>query len=235
MKKPVWVVVLVIIAAGIGLANFGELIPTAHKIDRWAGLFETLIMLALGLFGYPVVGRGASVAFVEDDEKKPPISGAAIALVLAAAGMLLAASGCATARSAAVGTKHAVSESVAKAAVDFAKYDGEHQLEIVAQAASRDAARAELQAWRTGPQAKILKAFDGVTRAVELLSAALKAADAGIKQDWVALTVQIVNAAHALTEALKEFGVPVPFTVPALSRAADTPPMLAALQSGGAP
>lgn len=28
MKKPVWVVLLVIIAAGIGLANLGKMIPT---------------------------------------------------------------------------------------------------------------------------------------------------------------------------------------------------------------
>jgi hypothetical protein len=214
--RPRWVIALMIVMSGIGLALLGDLIPTAHKLDKWAALAESLIGVSLGLFGYPVFGRGAAIK--PADDKQPPMSGAAVVLVLAA-GMLIAGAGCATARASAVGTKHAVSEATAKAAVDFAKYDAEHQLEIVDRAPSREVARADLKAWRIGPQRKILMAFDGVNRSLELLTAALKAADAGAKQDWLGLARAILDAARALTEALKEFDVPVPFTLPKLSLA----------------
>jgi hypothetical protein len=80
--RPRWVIALMIVMSGIGLALLGDLIPTAHKLDKWAALAESLIGVSLGLFGYPVFGRGAAIK--PADDKQPPMSGAAVVLVLAA-------------------------------------------------------------------------------------------------------------------------------------------------------
>jgi hypothetical protein len=237
LKAPGWIglpwgawLFLVALLVGNQIISWAKWTKAQDLLQGLARLVLKIPVLAPVLARSPLIGWAIThVAGPEEGVERrtiigtkkgePPPSGAAVVLVLAAIGMMLAGSGCATARAAAVGTKHAVSEATAKAAVDFAKYDAEHQLEIVDRAPSREVARGELKAWRSGPQKKILMAFDGVNRSLELLTAALKAADAGAKQDWIGLARAILDAARSLTDALKEFEVPVPFTLPKLSLA----------------
>jgi hypothetical protein len=207
--RPRWVIALMIVMSGIGLALLGDLIPTAHKLDKWAALAESLIGVSLGLFGYPVFGRGAAIK--PADDKQPPISGAAVVLVLAA----FALSACALSPA---GRAHVALATAADigAAADKAisAADDAFQSAAIAEAekaGSTTESRIKLAVWREKrDKARAVEAeyYAGLLGWQVALQVAENAIDK--KFDFAGLIAGVTKMGTALLDGLRGLGIAVP-------------------------
>jgi hypothetical protein len=195
--RPRWVIALMIVMSGIGLALLGDLIPTAHKLDKWAALAESLIGVSLGLFGYPVFGRGAAIK--PADDKQPPMSGAVVVLVLAAG---MAMSACADPLLTCDKTSITVATTSAKGykIIDLADEIKSGKLRERARV-DAFAAQREFDEWRE-QRGIAFKVFDGGVAAVEGYTAArpeiAKAADKKkAAAPWIAALLKAASATAA--------------------------------------
>jgi hypothetical protein len=208
--RPRWVIALMIVMSGIGLALLGDLIPTAHKLDKWAALAESLIGVSLGLFGYPVFGRGAAIK--PADDKQPPMSGAAVVLVLALGALSLGA--CRMSDYARADLAITAQTKVANATTEaVTAWDETKQAQLVADArvaSSTVEARAEI--------AKDQRTLKFARAAIRTFGAAIQAEAVGVelarqakaKLDLGALLPRLLRLGRDLIKSLKDFGVTVP-------------------------
>lgn len=56
-KKPLIVLIAMLVMDAIGILNMAKLVPTDYRLDEWAAAIVLIIGSALAIFGYPLAGK----------------------------------------------------------------------------------------------------------------------------------------------------------------------------------
>lgn len=144
----------------------------------------------------------------------PPSSGASLLLILSASALF---SGCATLKDGLVGFKGEAAFALTTATQETLKWDRTEQMRIASSAPTRAEGEEQLRVHRA-KRDEILKGYETVADALQVLHNALVAANATQARDWLKLAMAIVDAFQAVKDTLTRYGVPIPIPDVALPK-----------------